>query len=231
MHAPSISDILRYSAILIIIIVVGLFATSLLRKRRESNALLNEMRSVISESSYYHQFYEADARRTLLRAMHLIQQAEQRGKDPSQFLNEVLGVGGDSWFERGDDRHRSITRSQSLADETLRANYEHCRKLGLLGDDDALEDLAEGELPVIISGPAAGQRLTIITVIDPELSPGIEKVIANLRISPPKDPAQKLGDVEIAAARRLARDLEYAGIIDSEALKRILARYEELSPK
>ena len=182
------------------------------------------------DSVDYHQFYAADANRTLLRAMHLIHQAEQRGQDPSEFLNKVLGVPGDSWFERSENVRSLPSRTESLADETLRANYEHCRKLGLLDNADALDDLADGELPVICTGPATGQRVVISTVIDPELSPGIEKVLANLEITPPKEPSLNLGDVEIAAARRLARDLQNAGVIEQQALKRILARYDQLAP-
>jgi len=231
MHAPSINDILRYAVLLIIIVVVALFATSFLRKRREHKALVDEMRSVVSESSYYRQFYAADARRTLLRAMHLLHQAEQRGKDPSRFLNEVLGVAGDSWLDRTDERPYSRSRAEGLADSTLRANYEHCRKLGLLDDADALEALAKGELPNISIGPAAGKRLTVYPIIAPELSPGIDKVLANLELGPPRDASQPLGDVEIAAARKLARDLEQADIIDAEALRRILSRYDEMRPK
>jgi len=231
MHTPSTSDILRYAILLIIILIIGLFTMSLLRKRREHKALVDDMRSVISESSYYQQFYAADARRTLLRAMHLLHQAEQGGQNPSNFLNEVLGVSDGSWLDRTDSEGRPASRAANLAEETLLTNYEHCRKLGLLDDNDALKDIAKGELPEISTGPASGERAEITTVIDPNLSPGIEKVVANLTIGPPRDKAQALGDVEIAAARRLARDLEHAGIIDSSALNRILARYDELAPK
>jgi hypothetical protein len=231
MHAPSISDILRYAVLLIIIIVVGLFVMSFLRKRRDHNALVDEMRSVVSDSGYYRQFYADDARKTLLRAMYLLHQAEQKGQDPSRFLNEVLGVAGDSWLDRTGDKPDSLSRTEALADSTLRANYENCRKLGLLDDAKSLETLAKGVPPTITIGPAAGKRATVYPIIDPALSPGIDKVLANLQIGPPRDTSQPLGDVEIAAARRLARTLQSAGIIDPAAQQRIETHLNKLSPK
>lgn len=231
MHAPSISDILRYAVLLIIVVVVGLFAMSFLRKRREHRALVADMRSIVSDSSYYQQFYADDAQKTLLRAMYLLHQAEQKGRDPSEFLNEVLGVAGDSLLDRSGDKPDSLSRTEALADSTLRANYENCRKLGLLDDAKSLETLAKGVPPTITIGPAAGERAAVHPIIDPSLSPGIEKVLANLQIGPPRDDSQPLGDVEIAAARRLARALQSAGIIDPAAQKRIEAHLNDLSPK
>jgi hypothetical protein len=231
MQTPRITDILRYALILIIVIVVGLFVMSFLRKRQEHKDLVGEMRSIASDSGYYGQFYANDAQKTLLRAMHLLHVAEQKGRDPSRFLNEVFQVGDDSWLDRTGDYANSLTRSQALADSTLRANYENCRKLGLLDNTKSLETLAKGELPIITMGPATGKRAAVYPIIDPQLSPGIEKVLANLQISPPRETAQPRGDVEIAAARQLARDLQSAGIIDPAAQQRIDSHLNKLAPK
>jgi len=86
-------------------------------------------------------------------------------------------------------------------------------------------------LPKIPIGPAAGERLAVHPIIAAELSPGIDRVLANLELGPPRDKSQPLGDVEIAAAIKLSRDLERARIIDSKALERILSRYDKMRPK
>lgn len=232
MTPPHISDILRYALLLAVAGIATLFGLSVMRKHREHKALVGEVRSVLSESSFYRQFYADDARRTLLRAMFLLRQAAAKGKDPARLLDEALGVRGASLLDRtseAGDQH--LGPAQQLAVASLLANYENCRKLGLLDDDEALTDLGRGDLPEIREGPARGRRAEIHTVIDATLSPGIDRVLANLEIGPPKTPGHAPGDVELAAARRLARDLENAGVIDDGALKRILAHFDGLAPK
>lgn len=231
MLPPHITDILRYSLLVLVVVVAALFGMSFLRKHREHKAVVGELRSITSDSSFYRQFYADDARRTLLRAMFLLRQGEKTGDDPAVLLDEALGVRAHSPFDRSEELKEELTAAQRLAVARLLANYEHCRKLGLLDDEDALAELGVGELPRIRSGPGAGQPAALHTVIDPALSPGIEKVLANLEIGPPQPAGHVPGDVELTAARRLARDLEGAGIIEDSALKRILDRFAELAPK
>ena len=88
--------------------------------------------------------------------------------------------------------------------------------------------LKEGKLPPVRTGPQAGSKAEVGTIIDPVLSPGLDKVMANLEIRPPREKGRKMSDVEIATAKQLAQDLSSAGIIEESARKRII---ESLTPK
>ncbi|MEO7098555.1 MAG: hypothetical protein ABI162_04280, partial [Luteolibacter sp.] len=90
------------------------------------------------------------------------------------------------------------------------------------------ESMKAGELPPIPSGPEAGNHPEIGTLIDPSLSPGMERVIANLEIRPART-TTKASDVEIAAAKELARDLSDAKIIEESARDRILQKLSQSS--
>nr|MCU0780433.1 hypothetical protein [Akkermansiaceae bacterium] len=87
-----------------------------------------------------------------------------------------------------------------------------------------------GVLPPIPSGPHRGQRPELVMLIPPELSPGIDRVMANLEIRPPRDGVAPRTDTEIALARQLAHDLAMAGVIEDAALERILAGLAEAAP-
>ena len=66
------------------------------------------------------------------------------------------------------------------------------------------------------------------TIIDAALSPGLDRVVANLEIRPPRKPGSAMNDVEIAAAKQLAKVLSDAGVIETAAADRII---ESLTPK
>ena len=84
--------------------------------------------------------------------------------------------------------------------------------------------MKEGGLPAIPGGPEAGQKPEIATLIDPAVSPGIDKVIANLEIRPPHAESSIPSDVEIAAAKQLARDLADAKVIEEPVRDRIIGK-------
>ena len=109
----------------------------------------------------------------------------------------------------------------------LRTNYENFLKLGYTGEFRILIDMKEGTLPPIPSGPDEGKRAIISTLIDPELSPGIDKVLANLEIRPPGSDSRPLTDIETAAAKRLARELARAGVIEEKVREKIEAKLSE----
>ena len=92
-------------------------------------------------------------------------------------------------------------------------------------DGEAKEAVAAGMLPEL------DPPVTIACVIDPAISPGIEKIVPNFELRPAGAKAEKPTDVEIAAARNLAADLYSARIIDYEAEKRISAHFRPPEPK
>ena len=120
--------------------------------------------------------------------------------------------------------------SRPGADAGLRTNYENFLKLGYKAEFHTLDAMRSGELPPIPAGPQSGRQPEIATLISSTISPGMEKVIANLEIRPPQGDAQKPTDIQIAAAKQLARDLSDARIIEEPVRDRILGGLSKAAP-
>jgi hypothetical protein len=210
----------------ILVIVVALYAISYVKKRNRQSAIVAELKSVSSDSSFFRQFYAEDARKSLVKAVGLIAEANNSGLAPEVAIDRGLGIEA-KYFAMDEDNDEPPIK-ESLIRSTLRANYENFRKLGYEADFHTLDMMKDGKLPPVRTGPQAGSKAEVGTIIDPSLSPGLEKVMANLEIRPPKEEGLPLTDVEIAAAKQLALDLSAAGIIEKEARDRIL---DALMPK
>ena len=69
---------------------------------------------------------------------------------------------------------------------------------------------------------------------DPKLTKtfvdGIEKVLANFEIRPPQADGQKPTDIQIAAAKQLARDLAEARVIEEPVGKKIIDELSKPAP-
>jgi len=221
-HAPSPAYILSRSAFLIGLLVVGLVASSYYKKHRRQAAIIDELKAITSDSSFYQQFYAADARKSLVRAVGLIAEANALGTPTETTISRSLGL------KRGMFEHEALREElparQQLIRDCLRGNYASFRKLGYQADTATLTALKSGELPPIPNGPHAGSRPVIANLIDPEIAPGLDKVIANLAIRPPPADDAKPNEIEIAASKRLARDLADANVIEDTACERILKR-------
>lgn len=209
----------------ILAIVLALYAISYVKKRNKQSAIVVELKSVCSDSSFFRQFYAEDARKSLIKAVGLIAEAQNFGLDPDTAINRGLGI-EEKYFAMDDDNEAPPIK-ETLIRSTLRSNYENFRKLGYQADFHTLEKMRKGELPPVRSGPQAGSKAEVGMIIDPSLSPGLEKVIANLEIRPPREKGLPLTDVEVAAAKKLALDLAAAGVIEKAAEKRIT---ESLTP-
>ena len=220
MRAPSPSYILSRAVFVIILLVVGLTASSYYKKNRRQAAIIEELRAITSDSSFYQQFYAADARKSLLKAVGLIAEANTLGMTPESAIRRGMGL-KQGMFDHEVVREDLPVREQLIRD-CLRSNYASFRKLGYQADTVTLTALKAGELPPIPNGPHAGRRPVLVTLIDPKIAPGMDKVIANLEIRPPPEDDSKPNDIEIASAKRLARDLEDAGVIEETACDRIL---------
>ena len=80
--------------------------------------------------------------------------------------------------------------------------------------------LAKGELPDGDPKPA------IAHIIDPAVSPGLERIVPNLELRPVKAAAAaEPTDLEVAAAKNLATELCSANVIEYKAEKRIVDHY------
>lgn len=221
MEAPSPRYILTRAVFLIVSLIVVLYGIRFVKKKQRESAIVAELKSITSDSSFFHQFYPEEARKTLVRAIGLIAEAKQLGVDPDVVIDRSLNVQA-KFFATDEDKLEPPPRVKIIS-SSLRGNYENFRKLGYTGDFQTLRSMKEGTLPLIPSGPEEGKQPLVGTLIDAEVSPGIEKVIANLQIRPPQTSGHAMSDIEIAAAKQLARDLADAKVIEEPVRDRILA--------
>lgn len=228
MEAPSPRYILTRAAFLIALLVVALFGFSYFKKKQRQSAIIASLQSITSDSSFFQQFYAEDARKSLVRAIGLIAEANQLGLPPDSAIDRGLGI-KTKFFENDAERTEPPIREKIIR-SSLRRNYENFLKLGYKPDFHTLDSLKKGELPPIPAGPQSGRRPEIGTLINPEISPGMEKVIANLEIRPPQTDAQKPTDIEVAAAKQLARDLRDARLIEEPVRDRILQGLSKPAP-
>lgn len=226
MNPQNLRYILTRAVTAILLIVAILYGIGMFKKKQRKDAIITDLKSVCSDSSFFGQFHAEDARKALVKGVGLIAEAKQLGMDPEEAIDGGLGI-EEKYFAMDEDRKAPPIR-ESIIRSSLRSNYENFLKLGYTPDFHTLGGMREGELPPVRTGPSAGSRAEIGTIIDPALSPGLDRVVANLEIRPPKKPGTPMTDVEIATAKRLAKDLSEAGVIEREAAERIT---ESLTPK
>ncbi len=225
MEAPSPRYILTRAFFLIAALVVVLYGVSFIKRKQRQSAIVAELKSITSDSSFFQQFYAADAQKSLIRAIALMSEANQLGLSPDAAIDGGLGIER-KYFTTDEDKKEPPARDKIIR-SSLRSNYENFLKLGYTPDFHTLLAMKSGDIPAIPSGPQSGQKPEIGTIIDPALSPGMERVIANLELRPARPENTKASDVEIASAKQLARDLQEAGLIEESARDRIL---EKLTP-
>lgn len=221
MEAPSPRYIITRAIFFFGAIFVVLYGISFTKKWQRKSAILADLKSITSDSSYFQQFYAADAQKNLIRAVGLMAEANQLGVPPEKSIDRAFGLGKE--YYKFDDKVEEPKPREKIIRTSLSNNYENFRKLGYKPDFQTLSSMREGVLPLIPDGPQAGQKPVIATLISPELSPGLDKVIANLEIRPPGRENSPPTDIEIAAAKGLANDLAEASIIEETVAHKIVA--------
>lgn len=229
MEPQQIRYVISRAGTAILLIVAILYGVGMFKKKQRKDALIADLRSVCSDSSFFRQFNTEDARKTLVRGVGLVAEAKQLNMDPEEAISRGLGI-EEKYFAMDEDLGEPPIREQIIRN-CLRANYENFIKLGYKADFHTLGGLRKGEMPPVRTGPSAGSRAEIGTIIDPALSPGLDRVVANLEIRPPKKPGTPITDVEIATAKRLAKDLSDAGIIEQAAGERIIESFMPKDPE
>lgn len=228
MEAPDARYIFNRAVVLIALLVACLFAYSFIKKTRRQAAITSELKSITSDSSFFQQFYAEDARKTLVRAVGLIAEANFLGVPPDKSIDRALGVKQE--FFASDNEPDEPPVREKIIRNCLRGNYENFLKLGYTADFHTLKVMRDGALPPIPSGPQAGRKPEVATLIAASISPGIEKVVANLEIRPPAEEGRKPTEIEIAAAKQFARDLAAAEIIEEAVRDKILASLSNPAP-
>lgn len=220
MEAPSPSYILSRAVLLITLLVAVVCGYSFVKKKQRQAAITAELESITSDSSFFQQFYAEDARKSLVRAIGLIAEANALGIPPDDTITRGMGIKPE--FFANDAKHEEPPTREKIIRTCLRANYENFLKLGYQADFQTLEAMKNGELPPIPAGPQYGRKPVIFNLISPAISPGMEKVIANLEIRPPQADAQAPSAIELAAAKQLAYDLSEARLIEESVRDQIL---------
>ena len=220
MEAPSPLYILTRSIYLIATIIAILFVYGFIKKKQRISAIATELQSITCDSSFFKQFSADDTRKTLMRAVALIMEANSLGQPPDIAIDRGLGI-KEKLFNTESEK-KEIPAREKIIRDCLRTNYENCLRLGYTGDVRTIKSLKEGEFPTITTGPHSGKKPMIATLISPTISPGMEKVVANIEIRPPQEESHKLTDIETAAAKQLAKDLADAKIIEEPVRNRII---------
>ena len=226
MEAPSPQYILTRAASLLVLLVVILTGYKYFKQRQRETAIITELESITSDSAFFQQFYADDARKALIRAIGLIAEASSLGVAPDAAISRSLGI--KPQFFASESRREEPPVRERIIRTCLRNNYVNFLKLGFKADFYTLDAMKKGTLPPIPSGPQNGRTPVVCYLISPAISPGMDKVIANLEIRPPTADEAPPSDVHIAEAKQLARDLTEARVIEDRACERIL---EAISPK
>lgn len=225
------SEYVKQTIFIILIAAVALFGIKSCRKYQKKRDVVIELTSHASESSAYQQFYAADARSTLLKAMHQMYLAAELGITPTEILAEVMEESGDLLDTQ--DKADLPIRQQLIRDSLL-SNYDNCRKLDIFSHPNNITLLEKGELPIVRNGPATDREVFINTIIPTSAIEGIDKLIPNLLISPPPPEDEKPTKIkpnkfEVARAKQLAKSLATASLIEREAYQKIIAYYDNLA--
>lgn len=221
-------DVLRYAILTVVFLVVAGVAMKFWSQYKATKAAVAEMQSLTSQTMSFEQTYVQDAEKALYRTMYVIHHAESDlSLAPRELIDRVFEVAKADRYST--DHSSDLSLRQELVINGLLRNYEKCRSLGIFDDSGSINSLKEGEAPQIQRGPAAGGFASITHIIDSEVAPGVEKILPNFVISP-RNPVEgeKLTPFEIAQARALVRDFEYARLIEKDASRRILQYYEDL---
>ncbi len=215
---PRLADILRHTLVALILLTLALVGFKQYKRYSDKQRLVAGMRTDISDASFYRSLSAEETRRTFLRSIARIERAAKLGLEPPVFFDIVFDRKDHNKLALGDDT--GYPTREKLVRTSLQRAHQHARQLGLLDRPEHLYDLEAGEIPPIESKPVIG------TLIDPALSPGLEKVVPNLELrAAPRGPDHKPTDLETAAARELIRDLSDANLIEAGAAQRLLEHY------
>lgn len=229
MNEINLRYILTRAVMVIIFIVMTLYVVGFVKKKNRQSAIVSELKTLSSESSYFNQFSAEEAQKSLIQAIGLIADARNNGLEPQTTIERSLGI-EKPYFKMEEDGDGPNVR-QSMIIKSLRTNYENFLKFGYEADFHTLQSMSQGTLPPVRKGSRAGQRPEIDYIVDPALSPGLEKVLANLEIQPTKADKKKLTDIQIAVSKTLVMSLADARVIDEVAEKRILKDLERQASK
>lgn len=202
----------------IILFFAFIYGSKHYKKFARKEKLVEEMRTVISDATFYRNLDPRSAHATFLKAIAMVDEANTLGLAPAAYFDLVFKHDDDLDTQLGRE-YEDLPARERLARETLLRGYQHALQFSLLDEPEKRALLARGELPEGDPEPM------IANIIDPAVSPGMEKIVPNLELRPAKATGTAPTDLEVAAAKELASELSAANVIEYEAEKRIVDHY------
>lgn len=229
-----LGDILRYAFLTFVFLILLIFGMKWWGKQRTQKEIVTELRALTSDSSSFEQFNAQDTRKTLFRTLYQLHLAENKlDLTPDVTLGKVFKIPKKDGFMSNSDssRSRRLSPGEELVRDSLMRNFEKSNRLGVFNDSIGLESLKKGEAPQITTGSFAGRWIEVGFIIDPKVSPGIEKIVPNLVVGPPTDKEKPAipTEFDVARAKQLANALNNANQLEREALSRIIKHYDDVA--
>ena len=229
----STGDLIRHIITGVVVLIIAIFGLKVWNKIKLEKQIVSELRHLAHPTTSFESNYTEDAESALFKSVALLHRAKtDLKKEPMEILKKVFhGSDDGALFGKAETgRNASSDPREEVIRKGLLRNYQHCRTLGLLSDAEGRRSLSEGTPPLITKGPSSNSRVTIRYIIAPEVSPGVEKLIPNMIISPPDlEERQKPTDLEITQAKELVRDLYNASLIERETGDRLREHYEQIN--
>src|SRR6478609_7521319 len=141
MEAPSARYIISRAIFLIAAVIAILSGVSFMKKKQRQSAILAQLKSIASDSSFYQQFYAEDARKALVKGIGLIAEANELGIPPEKSINSSIGIETKSMFD--DLKEEEPDAKAQIVRANLSANYENFIKLGYKADFRTLNSMRD----------------------------------------------------------------------------------------
>jgi hypothetical protein len=226
-------DLIRHimtGAVVVAIAVVGLKAWN---KHKLEKQIVSELRDLAHPTTSFEAAYDTEATSSLFKSMALLHKIKaELNKEPNEILREVFhGSDEGALFGKMESGSNASPDPQAeVIGKGLLRNYQHCRTLGIFSDSENLRSLMVGKTPIIKLGPDSNSKATIRYIIDPGVSPGAERIIPNMIISPPnRGEGDKPTDMQISQAKEFVRALYDARVIERDTGDRLNQHYESFN--
>ena len=226
-------DLIRHIVAGVIVVALAIFGLKAWNKHKLEKEIVSELRDLAHPTTSFESTYEADATSSLFRSMALLYKTKDKlNKEPSEILREVFhGSDEGALFENGGSGSNPSDDPQAeVISKGLLRNYQHCRTLGIFSDSENIRVLMAGKAPIIQKGPDSKSKASIRFILNPSVSPGAERIIPNMIISPPNlSESDKPTDMQISQAKELIRALYDARIIERDTGDRLNQYYESFN--
>ena len=226
-------DLIRHIVIGIIVVALAIVGLKVWNKHKLEKQIVSELRDLAHPTTSFESAYEADATSSLFKSMALLHKTKDKlNKEPNEILREVFhGSDDGALFGKMESGSNASPDPQAgVIGKGLLRNYQHCRTLGIFSDSENLRMLSAGKTPIIRKGPDSNSKAAIRFILNPSVSPGAERIIPNMIISPPNlSESDKPTDMQISQAKELVRALYDARIIERDTGDRLNQYYESFS--